>query len=131
MRPSPCWIRVEIGDALRVDVANDLRDAERQLPLLLGFALREQLADAADDLGVRRARAQRPTRCARPASRDEAASSARSRRSSAASERRVDFDGAATGEPVIARGCAAVARRRRRLRLLAPQERSRTIRSAP
>ena len=65
----------QVGGALRVDVADHLRDAERELALLLGLALREQLADAPDDLGVRGARAQVDA-LRRPESRDEPASSA-------------------------------------------------------
>ena len=47
MRPMPLLDAREVGDALRVDVVHHLRDAERQLALLPGLALREQLADAA------------------------------------------------------------------------------------
>src|SRR3954466_14201334 len=43
---------MEIRDALRVDISNDLRDAERKFLLLLRFTLGEKVAHAPHDLVV-------------------------------------------------------------------------------
>src|SRR3954469_9002043 len=43
---------IEIRDALRVDISNDLRDAERKFLLLLRFTLGEKVANAPLDLVV-------------------------------------------------------------------------------
>src|SRR3982750_316755 len=50
--PEPLLNAIEIRNALRVDVANYLRDAERELLLLLRFTLRQEIADAPQDLLV-------------------------------------------------------------------------------